>query len=262
MADDILLNNGAEDNLDEEETPIVPAAPSPTDFIRYGLIVNGMSYYTLIAPTPLEVIELENLRTKSGSIGNALNVDNLHFIKIVSALSSSAVPNETLNCKELINEVNSVHLNNCNLVPSCNSSILDVLVSPKKLEWYANIDRRILPGMIDIETFLGSYHACIDAPILTEVNGVLASNTLWNRILQVFPNETHKPHLIVNPYSPTYSLFTIHKGKIIYTRYARYRHPIFDDYIEKKIIKVDDITKAVYSTVSTSNRVPGASLGC
>lgn len=248
-----------------EETPVTPptcpSIPSAIDSIRYGLVVNGCNFYTLVAPTPHEVLQLENLKTKSEAIGNALNVQNLHFIRIVSALSTSAVPSETLNCKELINEVNSVFLNNCNLVASCNAEILDILIDSKKLEWYAKIDTRIVNRCINLETFLGAYHACVDSPVITEVDGVPASNTLWARILQVYPNNCHKPHVIVNPYTETYSLFTIFRERITYTRYARYRHPIFDDFIERKVIKADDITKAVYST-TTANRVSGSSLGC
>lgn len=258
-----LLSEGTGDTEDEISPPVCPSIPSSIDTIRYGLVVSSTNFYTLIAPTPMEVIQLENLRTKSSSIGNAINVDDLHFIKIVSALSTSAVPNETLNCKELINEVNSVHLNNCNLVASCNAEIMDVLIDANTLEWYANIDRRIVNRKINIETFLGAYHACIDSPILTEVDGVTASNTLWNRVLQVYPNNSHKPHVIVNPYSMTYSLFTIFKEKIVYTRYARYRHPIFDDYVERKVLKAEDITKAVFATSGSSvSKVTGASLGC
>lgn len=261
LEDDV--DTGTEDTTPSNPNCPCPSIPSPVDTIRYGLVVLGQNFYTLIAPTPIEAIQLENLRTKSQSIGNSIKVDNLHFMRIVSALSSSAVPSETSNCKELINEVDSVFLNNSNLVASCNARIRDVFISGKRLSWYACIDTRIVDCSIPLDMFLSTYHSCIDSPVLTEVNGVTASNTLWTRILQVYPQNKPHPKLIVNPYSSTYSLFTIHRERIVYTRYARYRHPIFDDYIERKVIKADDITKAVYSTSSSSlPKIPGASLGC
>lgn len=225
----------------------MPDPVSKYDTIRYGKIINGSTFNALVAPTLPELSNIEELRSSSINLSQAVGVDDPTFIRIVQADGINQTAGSTIEVNELVNEFCSVFVNNCSFVAAPNCQVTDALISKDKLEFYAKLaDSRIVNYELDLQKFIDAYRAASGSPRLIMVKNVCASEKVWARVLQLTPNKKTTPKIIVNPYSETYSQIVIRGDEIVYKRYLTARHPIFDDYVEKVELTADEITRAVY----------------
>jgi len=230
--------------------------PENIGSIRYGKVINNNGFYTMVAPKPIEINKLMDYQNKSASVGNPIAVKDLDFISLVSlSPTCNYIPTCVPEVKELIDEFGSVYLSGANFIPNMHGEISEMLVSPDTLEFYAKLpDGRIVNYEMDLYKFITTYRVCADTPRIIDIKDVVASESIWNRVLSLMETKrrmvTGRPYVIVNPYPISYSLLTICEDKCIHTRYVRCKHPIFDDAIERIVLTNDDIMRFVYQTDS------------
>ena len=174
--------------------------------IRYGKVINNNGFYTLVAPTPVEINKLMDYQNKSATVGNPIAVKDLDFISLVAlAPSCNYAPTCVPEVKELIDEFGSVHMAGSNFVKNFNGEISEMLVSPETLEFYAKLpDGRIINYEMDLYKFITTYRVCADTPRIIDIKGVVASESIWTRVLSLMETKKRtihgRPYIIVNPY--------------------------------------------------------------